>query len=134
MTDRSHKIFVCTSCREVGSQERPGYEILEKLRSALAAGSEALADAFDVFPVECMAGCSRPCTVGFRADNKAAYVFGDINPETDISDLVAFAGQFHGLEDGWCSSTERPGKLRRTTLARIPAGMISAGLEKAGAS
>ncbi|MEM1301965.1 MAG: DUF1636 domain-containing protein, partial [Pseudomonadota bacterium] len=43
---------------------------------------------------------------------------------TDIDDLVAFAQQYAYLHDGWCSSVDRPGKLRKSTLARVPAAMM----------
>ena len=71
-----------------------------------------------------MAGCDRPCTVAYHASKKATYLFGDIAPDEDIDDLVAFAQHYATLNDGWCSSLDRPGKLRKSTLARVPAAMI----------
>ena len=44
--------------------------------------------------------------------------------ETDIDDLISFARSYAYLQDGWCSSVDRPGKLRKTTLARVPAAMM----------
>ena len=68
-----------------------------------------------------MAGCSRPCTVAYIADNKATYLFGDLDPPEDVPPLLDFAHQYAGLDDGWCSSTERPRGLAGKTLARVPA-------------
>ncbi len=68
-----------------------------------------------------MAGCSRPCTVAYIADNKATYLFGDLDPDDDLAPLLEFADQYARLEDGWCSSTERPLGLTGKTLARVPA-------------
>jgi len=119
-----HKIFVCTSCRHRGSNCRPGYELIKKLQDALKLAVPVVGDDFEISGVACMAGCSRPCTVAFRATEKATYLFGDIDPDTDIDDLVAFAERYRSLEDGWCASGERPGKLRNTALARVPAAMI----------
>ncbi len=68
-----------------------------------------------------MAGCTRPCTVAYHGHDKATYLFGDIEPGSDVADLVAFARQYAYLHDGWCSSVDRPGKLRKSTLARVPA-------------
>ncbi|MCV0426112.1 MAG: DUF1636 domain-containing protein [Roseibium sp.] len=124
MSADPHKIFVCTSCRYRGSNCQPGFELIKKLQDALKVAAPVVGDDFEVSGIACMAGCSRPCTVAFRASEKATYLFGDIDPDVDIDDLVAFAQQYRDLEDGWCSSGERPGKLRRTALARIPAAMI----------
>ena len=65
-----------------------------------------------------MAGCTRPCS--YCGPQKATYLFGDIEPEDDVADLIAFARQYAYLHDGWCSSVNRPGKLRKSTLARVP--------------
>lgn len=56
-----------------------------------------------------MAGCGQPCAVAYQASAKATYLFGDIEPDEDITNLVAFAQQYRALDDGWCSSTMRPG-------------------------
>lgn len=134
MTSETHKIFVCTSCRHKGSECRPGYELIKKLQEAISIASPLTGDDFEVSGIACMAGCSRPCTVAYRANGKATYLFGDVDPKTDIDDLVAFARQYRNLEDGWCNSGDRPGKLRRTTLARIPAAMIVTEANKAAVS
>jgi len=120
----THKIFVCTSCRHKGGTCRPGYELIRKLQHALKLTVPVVGDDFEISGVACMAGCTRPCTVAFRANEKATYLFGDIDPETDIDDLVTFAEHYRSLEDGWCLSGTRPGKLRHAALARIPAAMI----------
>ncbi|MEM9436763.1 MAG: DUF1636 domain-containing protein [Pseudomonadota bacterium] len=120
----SHKITVCTSCRHKGTTCRPGYELIEKLRRAIDAAGDAVLEEFEISGVACMAGCSRPCTVAYHGTRKATYLFGDIDPEADIDDLVTFAQQYAYLHDGWCSSVDRPGKLRSATLARVPAAMM----------
>ena len=67
-----------------------------------------------------MAGCERPCTVAYHGPHKATYLFGDIAPEDGVADLIAFARQYAYLHNGWCSSVDRPVKLRKSTLARVP--------------
>ncbi|MTH97303.1 DUF1636 domain-containing protein [Roseibium sp. RKSG952] len=134
MAEDTHRIFVCTTCRHQGSDCRPGFELMKKLQDALAVAAPLTGASFEVSGIACMAGCSRPCTVAYRASGKATYLFGDIDPDEDIDDLVAFAAQYRGLEDGWCSSPTRPGKLRRTTLARIPAAMIASESSKVNVS
>lgn len=131
---KQHRITVCTSCRHKGTDCRPGYELIEKLRRAIAVAGDSIAEDFAISGVACMAGCDRPCTVAYHGTQKATYLFGDITPEDDIDDLVAFAQHYADLDDGWCSSVDRPGKLRTSTLARIPAAIIAIEDSKALAS
>jgi len=122
---KSHRISVCTSCKYKGTSCKPGYDMIEKLRAAIDAAGDAIPESFEISGVACMAGCDRPCTVAYYGSRKATYLFGDIDPETDIEDLVAFARQYAYLHDGWCSSVDRPGKLRKSTLARVPSSFIA---------
>ena len=120
--EHKHHIIVCTKCRKVGSDCSPGLDILERLNEAVAcAGLCGDGREFEISGIACMAGCSRPCTVAFRAGAKATYLFGDIDPDENIEDLIAFAHQYRSLDDGWTSSTERPVGLMGKTLARVPA-------------
>ncbi|MEL7219203.1 MAG: DUF1636 domain-containing protein [Pseudomonadota bacterium] len=124
-TNTSHRITVCTSCRHKHTDCKPGYALIERLRAAIEAAGDAVSEDFEISGVACMAGCSRPCAVAYHGTRKATYLFGDIDPDEDIEDLIAFARQYSVLHDGWCSSVDRPGKLRKTTLARVPAAVIA---------
>lgn len=124
MDRTTHRITVCTSCKHKGTDCRPGYELIEKLRRAITAAGDTITEDFAVSGVACMAGCDRPCTVAYHGTQKATYLFGDMTPEDDIEDLVAFAKHYALLDDGWCSSVDRPGKLRKSTLARVPAALM----------
>ncbi len=53
-----HRITICTSCKHKGTQCRPGFELIDKLRKALA--QEAIPEEFEISGVACMAGCDRP--------------------------------------------------------------------------
>ncbi len=121
----NHRITICTSCKHKGTQCQPGFELIEKLKTAIQAAGDTITDGFEISGVACMAGCDRPCTVAYHGSRKATYLFGDIDPDVDVDDLVAFAQQYAHLHDGWSSSVERPGKLRTSTLARIPSAMIA---------
>ncbi|EFL90799.1 DUF1636 domain-containing protein [Ahrensia sp. R2A130] len=120
-----HKITVCVSCRHKNSECRPGLALIEKLRSAIDVASDVVGDDFAVSGVACMAGCDRPCTVAYQASSKTTYLFGDIDADADIDDLVAFARQYNDLSDGWSSATKRPVGLAEKTLARIPAAILA---------
>ncbi|MFK7868613.1 MAG: DUF1636 family protein [Roseobacter sp.] len=122
---KNHRITVCTSCKHTGDACRPGFELIDKLRAAIDMAGDAISDDFEISGVACMAGCDRPCTVAYHGSRKATYLFGDIDPDVDVEDLVAFARQYAHLHDGWCSSVDRPGKLRTSTLARVPSAMIT---------
>lgn len=119
-----HRIVVCTSCRHKNTDCKPGQALIERLRIALAATDGLVSGDFEISGIACMAGCDRPCTIAYQASRKATYLFGDIDIDEDVDDLVAFAKQYFQLEDGWCNSTQRPGKLQHSTLARVPAVTI----------
>ena len=131
---RNHRITVCTSCKFKGTNRRPGFELIEKLRVAVEAKVAGIPNDFQISGVACMAGCERPCAVAYQGTDKATYLFGDIDPETDVEALVAFAQQYAELLDGWCSSLDRPFKLRQSTLARVPAAIASSIKNEARAS
>ena len=129
----SHKITVCISCRHKsgrhkhGSDDpacRPGFELIERLRSALELAENAIGAEFEISGTACMAGCERPCTVAYFGSHKATYLFGNIDADENIDDLVAFARQYAALPDGWCSSSTRPKGLSGKTLARVPAAVL----------
>ena len=120
-----HRITICTSCRHRGNEDRPGFELIERLRQAIAAPGSSIPEPFEISAVSCMAGCEHPCTVAYHGTGKATYLFGNIDPKSDIADLIAFARHYAGLPDGWCSASERPGKLRTSTLARVPATLAT---------
>lgn len=126
-THQNHKITVRTSCKHKGTECRPGFDLIKMLRAAINAAGNAIPEDFEVSGVACMAGCDRPCTVAYYDSHKATYLFGGIDPAVDIDDLVTFAQQYAYLHDGWCSSVNRPGKLRKSTPARVPSAII--GLE-----
>ncbi|MEL6167464.1 MAG: DUF1636 domain-containing protein [Pseudomonadota bacterium] len=119
-----HRITICTSCRHTDRECRPGFELIQRLRHAIAMAGDVIPEDFEISGVACMAGCDRPCTVAYHGTRKATYLFGDIDPETDIDDLVDFARQYAFLHDGWSSSVDRPGKLRKSALARVPAALL----------
>ncbi len=121
----THRITICTSCRHKGDTCQPGYELIKRLDAAIKAAGDTISEDFEIAGTACMAGCDRPCTVAYYASRKASYLFGDIDADQDIEALVDFAKQYAVLHDGWCSSVDRPGKLRKTTLARIPGTIIA---------
>lgn len=121
-----HLILVCKACKHKGDACKPGFELIRKLRAAIA--TTGLGDAFEVSGTACLAGCvpahGAPCVVGYRATEKATWLFGDIDPDQPLDDLVAFARSFAARDDGWLNGKDLPPRLSDTTLARIPAAVI----------
>jgi len=120
----THRIIVCSLCRESVTGLRSGEELCADLRSRLSAYDDPL-PAYAIETVDCMAGCARPLTVAFQADGKASYLFGSIDRATDAAALVEFARLYASLADGWCNSGQRPARLAGKTLARIPASAVA---------
>ncbi|KQY23690.1 hypothetical protein ASD31_22120 [Rhizobium sp. Root482] len=93
--------------------------MIANLRAAIA--STDLNEQFEVTGTACMGGCDQPCSVAFRAPEKASWLFFNLDPIDDLADIVSFAKLYTELEDGWCRSIDRPGKLAENILARLPA-------------
>ncbi|OJF91961.1 DUF1636 family protein [Pararhizobium antarcticum] len=127
-SSNKHAITVCTDCRITGTPCRPGLELLARLNESLARLGRPLDRDFSVSGTVCMAGCTRPCTIAFQASGKATYLFGDILPDQDIDDLMAFAGLYAGRGDGLTRAAERPWGLNGKTIARIPAALVASEL------
>jgi predicted metal-binding protein len=121
-----HQILVCKACTHKGCACKPGYLLLKQLRAAISAAG--LGDAFEVSGTACLAGCvsdhGAPCVLGYRATEKATWLFGDIDPDQPLDDLIAFARTYAAQADGWMNGRDLPTRLCDTTLARIPAAMI----------
>lgn len=121
-----HQILVCKACKHKGQACKPGFQLLKELRAAIAMAD--LGETFEVSGTACLAGCvpdhGEPCVVGYRATGKATWLFGDIDPDQPLDELVEFARTYAALEDGWLNGRDLPQRLCDTTLARIPAAII----------
>ena len=100
-------LIVCTSCH-------PG-----KADGLIARLARALPQ-FRVGGTTCMSGCTRPGTIAFRGPGKASYLFGDIDPDGSITDIVTFARLYAEAQGGWIDDARSLGTLRTAAIARIP--------------
>ncbi|WP_458792781.1 DUF1636 family protein [Yoonia sp. MH D7] len=128
-TDK-HIITIGTSCRHQEQECHLGHDLILKLRAALNTAVEVTTGAFEVEEFAYLAACNQPCTVAYRATAKAAWLFGDVDPDADINHLVSFAAQYAAPEEGWFKSIDRPVKLRRTALAGVPSLVIRSDWER----
>ena len=108
----AHRVVVCSTC-----EGTDGIAFAAVLRQAFA---ERDMD-FVVQDHACMSNCARPLSVAFSAPGKATYLFGDIDPETDLADTLAFAGLYADTADGWIEDARPAGRLRFCLVGRVPA-------------
>lgn len=114
-----HQVLVCKSCKRTERHRRPGVSMIANLRGAIA--ETDFSEQFELKGTACMGGCEQPCSVAFRAPEKASWLFFNLDPIDDVADIVRFAKLYALLDDGWCRSVDRPGKLANNILARLPA-------------
>ncbi|MFJ5487622.1 DUF1636 family protein [Hansschlegelia beijingensis] len=113
-------VTICRTCRPEGhpeASERPGAALGRAVRDALAnvpAGSQ-----LEVRAIACLSACSRACSAVVAAPGKFSYVVGDLEP-CDAEALVAFALKHAESADGIPAWRDRPAKVRKCTIARVP--------------
>ena len=114
-------MFVCISCKArddspAPEPPRPGLRLFATpSRSAAALGGEIA-----VIAAQCLANCTRACTVAVSGPGKWSYVVGALDPDRDAPDVIAFARLHHADAAGLPPWRERPEHVRRNTVARVP--------------
>ena len=116
-------LHVCLTCRQRDAEG----QIIEteepragtRLHDALAASVPDDAP-FILAGVECLSNCKRACTVGLTSPTRWSYVYGDLDPEASIDDIIAGATLYAGTDDGIVPWRERPQIFRKGVIARIP--------------
>ena len=110
-------VLVCVTCRraeDASDAPRAG----ARLHDALAAAAETRDDV-RVVPVECLSVCKRPITIGFSAEAKWTYVYGDFDAEAAPAILDA-AALYGAAADGLIPWKSRPDALKKGVVARVP--------------
>lgn len=95
-------------------ETRPGAQ----LYAALIAGD--LPAGLHVHAVECLSNCTRGCTVALRGGDRWSYVYGNLNPDTDVETLRDGAARYLTAADGLVPWRERSQHFRKNCIARIP--------------
>ena len=70
--------------------------------------------------VDCLAVCKRPCTIALSATDKWTYLIGDLDPNSQVDEIVAAARSFAASENGIVPWRERPASFRKGVIARVP--------------
>lgn len=111
-------LHVCTTCRmgaPVAEDEpRPGARLLTALR---AAGEP---EGVRIVPVECLSACDHGCNIALSGPGRWSYVYGRMDPDTHVADILAGTSAYAQTEDGLVPWRERPVIFRKQSLARIP--------------
>ena len=115
-------IFVCISCRRsLGEGEesfdQPGRLLIEAIEARLRGDGYGRVS---VAGVDCLAVCKRPCTIALSAADKWTYLIGDLDPDTQVEEIVAAARSFAASENGIIPWRERPASFRKGVIARVP--------------
>lgn len=111
-------LHVCITCRREGEDSgiapRPGLRLHDAL---VAAGAP---DGVVIRPVECLSACSNGCSLALSRPGSWTYVYGRMDPETHVPDILAGAAAYAASPNGLVAWRERPEIFRKQSLARIP--------------
>ena len=111
-------LHVCITCRREGEDSgeapRPGARLHDAL---VAAGAP---EGVVIKPVECLSACSNGCTVALSRPGSWAYVYGRMDPDAHVEDILSGAAAYAASADGLVAWRERPQIFRKQSLARIP--------------
>ena len=123
MTSPKMKVFVCTTCRpkqcvEGNKDDRPGQHMFERLQGKIAQSD--LEDEIQVTPVECLSVCKRPATIALTTPTHWTYIYGDLDPDKDLDNIIAGLRAYLNTDDGIVPWAERVSIFKSGVVARIP--------------
>ncbi|SPH23776.1 hypothetical protein DEA8626_02846 [Defluviimonas aquaemixtae] len=111
-------LHVCTTCRMgepvPDDAARPGARLLQALEEAGAPAGVR------IVPVECLSACDHGCNIALSAPGRWSYVYGHLDPDSHVEDILAGAAAYAKAPDGLVPWRERPVIFRKQSLARIP--------------
>ncbi|TDL74940.1 DUF1636 domain-containing protein [Palleronia sediminis] len=112
-------LTVCTTCRaglpDLPDAPRPGARLHDGIARA------GLPEGVRLRAVECLSACSRGCSLTLTGGpGRWSYVYGDLDPETDIPEILRGAAAYAATRDGIVPWRDRPTIFRKQSIARIP--------------
>jgi predicted metal-binding protein len=112
------RLFVCISCQsktqKIKSDIPEGEYLYRKLKV------ENLSNSVEIIAVKCLANCSNSCSIALSEENKWSYIYGEMEPHTDVAEILIGADAYSKSIDGIVPWRERPTIFRKRTRARIP--------------
>ena len=111
-------LFVCISCQRKDQKTKldipEGEHLYNKLKS------QNISASVDIVAVKCLAACSNGCSIALSEGDKWSYIYGEMDPHTDVSEIIIGANAYSKSIDGIVPWRERPVVFRKRTRARIP--------------
>lgn len=114
-------LTVCTTCRRIAGGEpvadepRPGARLYETLTQS------ELPENVRLKPAECLSACSRGCSIALTGGPaRWTYVYGDMDPDTQVEEILTGVRAYAQTTDGIVPWRERPQAFRKQSIARIP--------------
>ncbi len=115
-------LHVCRSCEgREAVRRRRGDAAGHGLREALTAMLRALPRAarFEIVSQDCMGPCGAGVRVALTGPGRWGWLFQDLEPG-DMEALGSFLVAWHTAADGVPAKAERPSRLLRKTVCRLP--------------
>ena len=110
-------LLVCQTCRRTDKTKGTvpaGALLLEKLQGT------RLPDGVTVKGVSCLSNCKKGCTIVLQAPARWTYIYGNINPVSDLEQLCTGIAAYIESNDGVVPWKERVALFRKNSIARIP--------------
>ncbi|MBW4490254.1 MAG: DUF1636 domain-containing protein [Trichocoleus desertorum ATA4-8-CV12] len=108
-----HTLFICKGC---GPDRKSGApHLLDQVLASDAVQPSGL----QIEATSCLWTCDRPCSASLICPGKYSYHFTDLSPD-QASDLLTFAAQYQGSDDGYVKPPKMPESLLPKLLVRIP--------------
>jgi predicted metal-binding protein len=110
-------LHVCLTCRRGSDPDgdiRPGAALLAALQQA------GPPEGVTIRGVECLSACDNGCNIALSAPGRWSYVYGHMDPDAHVADILAGAAAYAAAPDGIVPWRERPQIFRKQSLARIP--------------
>lgn len=127
-TETNSELLVCTTCRPADAPregQAPGQTLFDQVQDALAFApttAPSSAQGLRLLGIACLGACSKSCTVALQAPGKTSYVFGELAPDNDCVQAISEVARQHAASaDGLLAWGQRPERLRRGLIARLPA-------------
>ncbi len=118
VTGTDATVFICVTCKgrdDTGGQ--PGRALYNAVAARVRERGET---SITVTPVECLAVCKRPCTVALAGTGKWTCVVGDLDPATNVDDVITAALGYQSSESGIIPWRQRPLSFRKGVVSRTP--------------
>lgn len=111
-------LHVCITCRMGAEIPEDGIRPGARLMAALTEGGAP--EGVRIVATECLSACDHGCNVALSGPGRWSYVYGRMDPDIHVEDILAGAKAYANTSDGLVPWRERPVIFRKQSLARIP--------------